>query len=103
MIDALVPRVRDVRRGGSAAAALAQLATGRADAVWVPGLQPWDCAAGVLLVQESGGLVGDLAGPSAGTWPASGDVLAAGRNLWEPLRTLLAGVYDTQPVGSDRG
>jgi myo-inositol-1(or 4)-monophosphatase len=103
MIDALVPRVRDVRRGGSAAAALAQLATGRADAVWVPGLQPWDCAAGVLLVQESGGLVGDLAGLSAGTWPASGDVLAAGRNLWEPLRTLLAGVYDTQPGTSDRG
>jgi myo-inositol-1(or 4)-monophosphatase len=93
MVDALVARVRDVRRGGSAASALAQLATGRADAVWAPGLQPWDCAAGVLLASEAGHVVGDLTGPSGGTWPLSGDVLAAPPALWEPLRTLLAGVY----------
>lgn len=93
MVDALVPRVRDVRRGGSAASALAQLATGRVDAVWAPGLQPWDCAAGVLLASEAGYKVGDLTGPSEGTWPASGDVLAAPPALWEPLRALLAGVY----------
>ncbi len=93
LVDALVPRVRDIRRGGSAASALAQLATGRTDAVWVPGLQPWDCAAGVLLASEAGYLVGDLSGPSKGTWPSSGDVLAAPPALWEPLRALLAGVY----------
>jgi len=100
LLDALVPVTRDVRRGGSAASALAQMVTGRADAVWVPGLQPWDCAAGVLLVQEAGGLVGDLAGPVPGTWPASGDVLAAPPGLWEPLRVLLAEVYpppESQP------
>jgi myo-inositol-1(or 4)-monophosphatase len=91
--DALVPVVRDVRRGGSAAAALAQLATGRCDAVWVPGLQPWDCAAGISLVHEAGGVVGDLAGPTPGTWPRSGDVLATSAGLWEGLRTLLAPVY----------
>jgi myo-inositol-1(or 4)-monophosphatase len=89
MIAALVPRVRDVRRGGSAACALAQLATGRVDAVWAPGLQPWDCAAGVLLVQEAGGVVGDLDGPTRGTWPASGDVLATRSELWEPLSEVL--------------
>ena len=93
MVDALVPRVRDIRRGGSAASALAQLATGRADAVWVPGLQPWDCAAGVLLASEAGCVVGDLSGSAEGTWPPSGDVLAAPPALWEPLRALLAGVY----------
>ena len=93
LLDALVPCVRDVRRGGSAAVALAQVATGRADAAWVPGLQPWDCAAGVLLVLEAGGTVGDLAGPSGGTVPASGDVLAAPPALWEPLRQLLRPVY----------
>lgn len=93
MLDALVPRVRDVRRGGSAASALAQLATGRADAVWAPGLQPWDCAAGLLLASEAGYVVGDLTGPAQGTWPPSGDVLAASSALWEPLRALLAGVY----------
>lgn len=93
MVDALVPRVRDIRRGGSAASALAQLATGRADAVWVPGLQPWDCAAGVLLASEAGCVVGDLSGAAEGTWPRSGDVLAAPPALWEPLRALLAGAY----------
>ena len=41
---ALVGRVRDVRRSASAAAALAQVATGRADAAWLPGLKRWDCA-----------------------------------------------------------
>jgi myo-inositol-1(or 4)-monophosphatase len=93
MLASLVPNVRDVRRGGSVASALAQVATGRADAAWVPGLQPWDCAAGVLLVSEAGGTVGDLSGPTAGAVPASGDVLAAPPVLWEPLRQLLIPAY----------
>lgn len=93
MVDALVPHVRDVRRGGSAASALAQVATGRCDAAWVPGLQPWDCAAGLLLVAEAGGTVGDLAGPTPGAVPVSGDVLAAPAALWESLRALLLPVY----------
>jgi myo-inositol-1(or 4)-monophosphatase len=87
--DALVGRVRDVRRCGSAAAALARVATGRANAAWLPGLQPWDCAAGILLVAEAGGIVGDLAGPGSARVPRSGDVLAAPPPLWEPLRALL--------------
>ena len=93
LLDALVPHVRDVRRGGSAAVALAQVATGRVDAAWVPGLQPWDCAAGLLLVAEAGGTVGDLHGPTPGAVPQSGDVLAAPAALWEPLRRLLGPVY----------
>jgi myo-inositol-1(or 4)-monophosphatase len=99
MVGALLPHVRDLRRGGSAAAALAQVATGRADALWAPGLQPWDCAAGVLLVQQAGGTVGDLTGPTPGTWPRSGDVLAASPELWKPLQALLAAVY---PEGSSQ-
>ncbi|MGI5478767.1 inositol monophosphatase family protein [Streptomyces lavendofoliae] len=98
MVSALLPRVRDLRRGGSAAAALAQVATGRVDALWAPGLQPWDCAAGVLLVQQAGGTVGDLAGPTPGTWPRSGDVLAAPAALWNPLQALLAPVYPNTPA-----
>jgi myo-inositol-1(or 4)-monophosphatase len=100
VIDALVPRVRDVRRGGSAAAALAQVATGRADAVWAPGLQAWDCAAGVLLVQEAGGTTGDLDGSSPGTWPASGDVLAAADPLWKALREVLTTAWTTAQTTS---
>jgi len=93
MVDALLARVRDLRRDGSAASSLVHLAAGRADAVWSPGLQPWDGAAGVLLVLQSGGVVGDLDGPSGGRWPPSGDVLAAPASLWGPLRDLLASVY----------
>jgi myo-inositol-1(or 4)-monophosphatase len=93
MVDALLPRVRDLRRGGSAAAALAMVATGRADAAWIPGVHSWDCAAGVLLVQESGGLVGTLTEVVPATWPHSGDILAAGEGLYEPLRQALSSVY----------
>ncbi|MGE2730214.1 inositol monophosphatase family protein [Mycolicibacterium vaccae] len=93
MVHELAVRARDLRRGGSAASALAHVATGQADAVWAPGLQPWDCAAGVLLVEEAGGLVGDLNGPTDGVWPGSGDVLAANPALWAALREILAPVY----------
>lgn len=93
MVDALLLRVRDLRRGGSAASALAHLANGRADAVWCPGIQPWDGAAGVLLASEAGAVVGDLHGRADGRWQASGDVLAAPAHLWEPLRALLATAY----------
>jgi myo-inositol-1(or 4)-monophosphatase len=93
LMRALVPRVRDVRRGGSAAAALVQVADGRADAYWGPGLQPWDGAAGALIVAEAGGTVGDLAGETDGDWPAGGNVLAAAPFLWEPLRQVLRGIY----------
>jgi myo-inositol-1(or 4)-monophosphatase len=98
MVDALAPRVRDLRRSGSAAAALAKVATGRADAAWIPGVQPWDGAAGVLLVEQAGGLVGDLSGPCPGKWPPSGDVLAAPPAIWEYLRELIAGAYQRRPV-----
>ncbi|MBW3576503.1 MAG: inositol monophosphatase [Actinobacteria bacterium] len=53
----LLPRVRDVRRVGAAALDLAWLAAGRFDAFYEFGLQPWDRAAGQLLVQEAGGVV----------------------------------------------
>jgi myo-inositol-1(or 4)-monophosphatase len=94
MVDALMPHVRDVRRGGSAASALAQVADGRADAYWGPGLLPWDAAAGLLIVSEAGGTVGSLAGATDAVWPASGNVLAADPDLFEPLRALLGEVYD---------
>jgi myo-inositol-1(or 4)-monophosphatase len=99
----LLPRVRDVRRGGSAAAALAQVADGRADAYWGPGLQPWDGAAGALLVAEAGGSVGDLVAQTAQRWPASGNVLAAPASLCEPLRELLASVYGNGDLDSELG
>jgi myo-inositol-1(or 4)-monophosphatase len=51
-----------VRRGGSAAIDLAYVASGRLDGFWEIGLSPWDMAAGILLVQEAGGVCSDMKG-----------------------------------------
>jgi len=51
-----------VRRGGSAAIDLAYVACGRLDAFWEFGLNPWDMAAGTLLVTEAGGWCSDMKG-----------------------------------------
>jgi len=52
----------DLRRAGSASLDLAYVASGRLDGFWEIGLNEWDIAAGVLLVLEAGGLVGDFSG-----------------------------------------
>jgi myo-inositol-1(or 4)-monophosphatase len=54
-----------VRRAGSAALDLAYVACGRLDAFWEFGLNPWDMAAGLLLVEEAGGRVSDMKGGPA--------------------------------------
>ncbi len=54
-----------VRRAGSAALDLAYVAAGRLDGFWEFNLNPWDTAAGALLVQEAGGQLTDLTG---GPW-----------------------------------
>lgn len=51
-----------VRRSGSAAIDLAYVACGRLDAFWEFGLNPWDMAAGKLMVEEAGGTVTDMHG-----------------------------------------
>lgn len=52
----------DIRRSGSAALDMAYVAAGRLDGYWERGVQPWDIAAGELLVREAGGLVTDFSG-----------------------------------------
>lgn len=59
---ALVPRSAGVRRAGAAALDLAYVAAGRLDGFWEFGLEPWDMAAGVLLIREAGGMVTDADG-----------------------------------------
>lgn len=58
-LQAIAPQVRNIRSGGSAALHLAYVAAGRLTGFWEIGLNSWDLAAGVLLVQESGGRVTD--------------------------------------------
>lgn len=51
-----------IRRAGSAAIDLAWVACGRLDGFWEFGLNPWDMAAGVLVVREAGGCASDMKG-----------------------------------------
>jgi myo-inositol-1(or 4)-monophosphatase len=57
----LLPRIRDLRRLGSASLDLCYVACGRLDAYVERGLRPWDLAAARLIVEEAGGLVEGVA------------------------------------------
>jgi myo-inositol-1(or 4)-monophosphatase len=63
VVSALLPKVRDIRRVGSAALDLAAVACGRLDAFYEAPMEWWDKAAGVLLVREAGGVVSELSAP----------------------------------------
>ncbi|WP_432484587.1 inositol monophosphatase family protein [Kineococcus esterisolvens] len=83
----LLPRVRDVRRIGSAALDLCWVGAGRLDAYYERGLKPWDMAAGALVAGEAGALVTGFDGGPAG--PEG--VLAAAGGLHAALRAEVAG------------
>ncbi len=83
----LVPGSAGIRRAGSAALDLAYVAAGRLDAFWEFGLNPWDMAAGILLIEEAGGLVGDLSGGLDHL--NCGDILAANPKLFKQMIQLI--------------
>jgi len=62
MLKDMMTKCAGVRRPGAAALDLAAVAAGHFDGFWEIGLSPWDMAAGVLMITESGGLVGDFEG-----------------------------------------
>jgi len=68
---AITRRTAGLRRAGSAALDLADVAGGRFDAFWELRLAPWDYAAGALLVREAGGVVTDLSGADLPFTPSS--------------------------------
>jgi len=72
---ALFPACRAIRRAGAAALDLCWTAQGIFDGFWEHKLSPWDIAAGVLIVQEAGGVCTDFEGESA--YLQSGDIIGA--------------------------
>ena len=94
VLAALLPRIRDVRRMGSAALDLCHVAAGRLDAHYEQGLALWDHAAGGLIAAESGAVVAGLHGA-----PAGGECLvAAGPGL---IHQLVAALEDLIPPAAD--
>ncbi len=85
LLGLLLPRIRDIRRSGSAALDLCAVAAGRVDAYYERGLNRWDLAAGALIAAEAGATVGNLRGGDAD----EGFVLAATPTLFPQLRQAL--------------
>jgi myo-inositol-1(or 4)-monophosphatase len=81
-------QARGIRRCGAAALDLAYTAAGIFDGFFELRLSPWDLAAGVLLVEEAGGVVSDLDG--ARGYFTGGNVVAGSPGVWRELRQMLA-------------
>ncbi|MGZ5929852.1 MAG: inositol monophosphatase family protein [Rhizomicrobium sp.] len=79
-----------IRRMGAASLDLAYVAAGRFDGFWEHGLQPWDMAAGILLLKEAGGVITDMNGGEQ--MMTNGQVVCANENLHPQLLKLLKSV-----------
>jgi fructose-1,6-bisphosphatase/inositol monophosphatase family enzyme len=86
----MLPRVRDIRRGGSAAIDLCSVACGRLDAYAEFGLNEWDRSAGMLIVNEAGG----RAAVKPGAFGTELNI-AANPALFDPLHTLIHEALNT--------
>jgi myo-inositol-1(or 4)-monophosphatase len=84
-----------IRRFGAAALDLAFVAAGRFDGYWERGLKAWDIAAGIVIVREAGGMVGDIDG--AADVLATGDIMAANSELYPQIAQELAAAKRAVP------
>ena len=89
-LDAVLQRSSGVRRMGAASLDLAFVASGRLDGYWEWGLNPWDIAAGIILVRESGGTVDTITGSGD---PVEGQsIIAANESSFRSLKKVLKDV-----------
>lgn len=83
MLEALYPKISDIRRSGSAALDLAYVAAGRLDGFWEGKLAAWDIAAGALLIQEAGGFTKDFEGKDH--YLESGNIVAGNTKILKAI------------------
>jgi len=83
MMRAMIKQTAGIRRPGAAALDLAYVAAGFYDGFFEIGLNPWDVAAGSLMVLEAGGLIGDLRGDD--TYLSGGQVIAANPKVFAQM------------------
>ena len=84
----MIKNTTGIRRPGSAALDLAYVAAGYTDGFFEIGLSSWDIAAGGLLVQEAGGMVGDFEGNEG--WLKTGNIVAANPKVFAQLLRVLS-------------
>ncbi|MEQ1601210.1 MAG: inositol monophosphatase [Methylophilaceae bacterium] len=88
MFKDMIKKTAGLRRPGSAALDLAYVAAGWYDGFWEIGLSKWDIAAGALLVQEAGGIVGDFEGNDS--WLETGNIVAGNPKVFSQMLQTLA-------------
>jgi myo-inositol-1(or 4)-monophosphatase len=81
-------RCQDIRRTGSAALDLAYTACGRVDGFFERALRPWDIAAGILLVEEAGGITSNYSGEKI-TLDSKSNIIAGGFDVHRELIKLI--------------
>ena len=79
----LFPKTAGIRRAGAASLDLAYVACGRLDGFWEFGLKPWDMAAGVLLIEEAGGMISDFKGGTL--YLQTGDIIAGSPKIFTEI------------------
>ncbi len=89
ILGAVAPQVAGIRRYGAASLDFAWVAAGRFDGYWEADLQPWDVAAGMLLVREAGGFVTDFRGGDRAM--ERSEFLAGNDAMHSKLHKLVAG------------
>lgn len=89
IFGAVAPNVAGIRRYGAASLDLAWVAAGRFDGYWEADLQPWDVAAGMLLIREAGGFVTDFRGGDRAM--ERSEFLAGNDAMHSKLHKLVAG------------
>lgn len=94
MLKDMIKKTVGIRRPGSAALDLAYVAAGWTDGFFELNLSAWDIAAGGLLVQEAGGIVGDFEGNE--NWLDTGHIIAANPKIFAQMIQTLAPHYQQQ-------
>jgi len=99
MMRDMIHRTAGIRRAGAAALDLAHVAAGWYEGFWEVGLNPWDMAAGSLLVQEAGGLVADVHGEEQ--YLENGSIIAATPKIFaQMVQTLSPHLKKAQTKGA---
>lgn len=88
MLKDMIKNTTGIRRPGSAALDLAYVAAGFTDGFFEINLSTWDIAAGGLLVQEAGGMVGDFEGNES--WLTTGNIVAANAKVFSQMLQILS-------------
>lgn len=87
VFENIFPQCSGIRRAGSAALDLAYVAAGRLDGFWEEHLKEWDIAAGAIIVQEAGGMLGDFNDEK--NYLRNGQIVAAAPKIYKSIQEII--------------